>query len=285
MTKEVTAQTRAQTRALITVSLGPKPPAEAAARVSSELERLCYAEGARGDVFDADAYRQSYGALCNALQEPQLAAGGATLGRLLLIGLMTPQEAVDAAAGRAPPDPRRLSARQLAAVLRKHVKLAPRAPETAALIEKGCYNATIKRCLLSQDSYRRNWDSPMFLSIYATRIATVCENLDPDGPVARELGLTEMPAARELARGAWAPESLGKKTAAELCPEAGQKIRDRIRLRLDQKVEEKTSSLFPCPRCRKKRHTYRQVQIGAGDEPSTIMCTCLECGFNYAGHG
>jgi DNA-directed RNA polymerase subunit M/transcription elongation factor TFIIS len=87
-----------------------------------------------------------------------------------------------------------------------------------------------------------------------------------------------------LASGVWPPEDLGAMSAAELCPRAGQAERDEVRRRLDQKVCEKTSALFACPRCHKRNHTYRQVQIGSGDEPSTFMCTCKECGNNYEGY-
>jgi hypothetical protein len=150
----------------------------------------------------------------------------------------------------------------------------------AARAERGCYNAAISHC--AEAPYKRQWDSPMFLNVYSARCGLVAANIDPAGAVVRDTrGGTW--ALDQLASGAWAPELLGSKTAAELCPQAGASERDEVQRRLNQKVDEKTSALFTCPRCHRRNHTYRQVQIGGGDEASTFMCTCKVCGQNYEG--
>ena len=153
----------------------------------------------------------------------------------------------------------------------------------ASRIERGCYNASIVRCVDSADSYRRQWDSPMFVAVYSARCGLVSANIDPTGMVVQGVEGGSW-ALDKLAAGEWNPEGLGAKSATELCPQAGKAVRDEVMIRVNQKIDEKTSSLFACPRCHKRNHTYRQVQIGAGDEPSTFMCTCKECGENYEGY-
>lgn len=155
--------------------------------------------------------------------------------------------------------------------------------EYSLSIEKGCYNAVITRCIESADSYLRQWNSPMFISIYSARIGFISSNLDIDGSVIQNINDGNW-ALNKLADGSWDPENLGSMSEAELCPHANREVRDKINIRIGQKIDEKTSSFFACPRCRKRNHTYRQVQIGAGDEPSTFMCTCKECGENYEGY-
>jgi hypothetical protein len=154
--------------------------------------------------------------------------------------------------------------------------------EYACQIERGCYNATIGRCVSSADSYRRQWDSRMFVSVYSARCGLVSANIDPAGTVVRSVEGGSW-ALDRLASGAWCPEALGAMSATELCPQAGKAERDSVMRRCNQTIEEKTSSLFACPRCHKRNHTYRQLQIGASDEISTFMCTCKECGENYEG--
>ena len=40
-------------------------------------------------------------------------------------------------------------------------------------------------------------------------------------------------------------------------------------------------SLYTCPRCKKKEHTYREIQTRALDEPKSVKCLCLVCGQKF----
>ena len=44
------------------------------------------------------------------------------------------------------------------------------------------------------------------------------------------------------------------------------------------KGDEIYSDLHKCPRCGARKHTVREVQKRAIDEPSNVICNCLECG-------
>lgn len=150
-------------------------------------------------------------------------------------------------------------------------------------LERGCYNSAIEQCITSADSYRRQWDSHMFVSVYSSRLGTVASNLDPNGLVAAHVAGT-LSAFDRLVSGEWQPFDLGAMAAVDLCPEATAAVRAKVDRRVNQKIDEKTSTYFACPRCKKRNHTYRLVQIGSGDEPSTFMCTCKECGEHYEGY-
>ena len=159
--------------------------------------------------------------------------------------------------------------------------------DVARRLERGCYNRALDLCKESADNHKRRWDSEMFVAVYSGRAATLLANLDCDGGVASHLGGGGAPphALAKILAGEWHPQALGAMTADQLCPQAGEAERSLIGRRSLQKVAEKVSSLFSCPQCRARRCTYRQVQIGAADEPSTFMCTCLACGANFEGRG
>ena len=124
-------------------------------------------------------------------------------------------------------------------------------------LERSCYNAVIENCSASSEAVIRNWESEAFVSAYSARCGTVNCNLDPGSSVVRRHGLY---AIDQLATGAWSPDEVGKMTSAELCPNAAAREREEITIRSQQKVIEKTSQLFPCPKCRARNCTYREVQ-------------------------
>ena len=46
-----------------------------------------------------------------------------------------------------------------------------------------------------------------------------------------------------------------------------------------EKIDEgEYSDIYECPRCKKKKHTMREVQKRSIDEASNVVCICAECG-------
>jgi DNA-directed RNA polymerase subunit M/transcription elongation factor TFIIS len=270
--------------------------AEPAAELAAALEAACFARcadgaggGAPGRLQD-DAYLALARALALALPRPYGAFLEASLAAFVARGAVAPADAVDAKVfdAHAEPDPRQVSRARLYAILAADARFdAPLRRELATKIESGCYNAAIAHCSQSAESYRRHWSSEMFVSIYSAAVGRVAANLDPAGGVARALPPGAPRLIDRLAAADVSPSALGAMTEIELCPEASQAVRAAVELRVNQKIEEKTSALFMCPRpsCRARSHTYRIVQIGAADEPSTFMCTCKVCGLEFEGRG
>lgn len=250
---------------------------------AEDLERICFER--------SDANWAVYGALHARVREQLAERWGdfleETLGQALLGGRITPAELLETAeaagASGTSADPRKQYRALFYACLAEAEPDDGRRRELARGLERGCYNAAIDRCKKSENAYRRNWDAPMFLSVYSSRCGIVYNNIRPGGIVARGCGAHIPWALERLIAGDWDAETLGAMTEAELCPAATAADRREIDLRLRQKVVQKTSTLFACPRCKQRKHTYRQVQIGAADEPSTFMCTCVECGENFQG--
>jgi DNA-directed RNA polymerase subunit M/transcription elongation factor TFIIS len=254
-------------------------------KVSTELEKACFSvcKGAKPE------YVKLYGSLCKVLPKKTGAFLDATLAVKVARGDVAVEEAIDPSVHEEmqKKDPRKVCRALFYEILAQDTRFDSdndqKRREYATSIERGCYNAALERCDTSPDSYRRQWTSEMFVNVYSAYCGRVSSNIDPRGLVMKRVEGGSW-ALDCLAEGKWQPEDLGAMTATQLCPMAGKKERDEIMHRQNQKVEEKTSSLFACPRCHKRNHTYRQVQIGAGDEPSTFMCTCKECGENYQGY-
>ncbi len=247
------------------------------------LEQACH-DAAQAADNPRGHYAALYSGLCKALPAPYGDFLEAPLALWLKEGKMSVDEVITPKVYKAhlSIDPRKRCSSLFYAILAQDARFDEnKRRDFAARIERGCYNATIQQCTNSDDSYQRHWENDMFVNVYSGRCGLVSANIDPTGTVALSVGGTW--ALDRLAAEEWQPEALGAMTENELCPQAGKAERDVVAHRLNQKVDEKTSTLFACPRCHKRNHTYRQVQIGAGDEPSTFMCTCKECGENYEG--
>ena len=40
-------------------------------------------------------------------------------------------------------------------------------------------------------------------------------------------------------------------------------------------------NIYICPKCGKREHTYKEVMTRALDEPKTVKCECLVCGYKF----
>ena len=40
-------------------------------------------------------------------------------------------------------------------------------------------------------------------------------------------------------------------------------------------------NLYVCPRCKNREHTYREIMTRSIDEPKSVKCICLVCGFKF----
>lgn len=153
------------------------------------------------------------------------------------------------------------------------------AQELARKIERACYNRTIVKC--KELSIPARWTEDKFIVVYGSVCSTVAENLDPAGPVSTYVGYPWT--MEKLLSGEFLPENLAKMTSIELCDPASSLERKEIEERQLQKVTARSSAIFRCPKCGKRDHTYRQIQMRSADEPATIMCTCNVCGNNFEG--
>jgi len=166
---------------------------------------------------------------------------------------------------------------------RERHALVGRLQVMASRIESACFDASISRCYASKYTPQRRWDNPGFVEIYSSRCGQVIDNLDPDGSAERRFGGAGRLFGR-LIGGDLVPESVGVMSCDEFCAEAGAPDRARVDIRMASRVEQRTSTLYRCPRCKNKESVTRTVQIGAGDEPTSVHCECVQCHMVYTAH-
>ena len=277
---------RKEARSLITFTLAKAPRIPAAARpdLAARLEQACH-DGAAGG---GPTYTERYMGLVRGLNNPYGKYLETTLADQVAAGGIQPAEAVtpEVYGDDRHKHPRNKTLAMLYARLNKVLPPQEAGP-LATQIEKGAYNYSLQRCQQSQASYQQQWDSPMFLNIYSYKIGMLVLTLDTGGTVAAACeaeGAGRTYTLDRLVAGAWPAAEVGGMTAEALCPPANQRVRDMVAHRQRQRVEEKASSLYACPNCHKRNHTYRERQVRALDEGSTITCRCLECGTTFTGH-
>lgn len=75
------------------------------------------------------------------------------------------------------------------------------------------------------------------------------------------------------------PPNLGDgiRRFSEICSEEFSEIKDKIKRRVETKIEEAISKLYKCNVCGKNSCITREVQIRSLDEAQDIICTCTSC--------
>jgi DNA-directed RNA polymerase subunit M/transcription elongation factor TFIIS len=73
------------------------------------------------------------------------------------------------------------------------------------------------------------------------------------------------------------PLDVASLTSNQLCPSKSKKIIEELHIRSQQEVRIKTSTLYKCHKCSKKRVKIQIFQGRSLDEGSTISITCTLC--------
>jgi transcription elongation factor S-II len=74
------------------------------------------------------------------------------------------------------------------------------------------------------------------------------------------------------------PKKIGLASSVELNPQINQVYLDEINIRQQQGIVRKSSEMYRCGRCGKRKTTIREIQSASLDEGSTLFITCIECG-------
>ena len=144
------------------------------------------------------------------------------------------------------------------------------APALAIRLEKSVFNSTIRDC---DDAFIvKRFTNPQFLTIYSSyvyKILSILHKLTPsiNNPLASTLDF----------------DTVCDLSIIEVDPDAYRCELDNINLRLSQKVEERYSNRYTCPKCKKKMIIADERQTRAGDELSTWFKKCdnPSCGFRF----
>jgi DNA-directed RNA polymerase subunit M/transcription elongation factor TFIIS len=171
---------------------------------------------------------------------------------------------------------RAFSVRSLHAAISMHRAHEPN--ETLARrLEKHVYNYCIERAKqppLLRDSIPRNWESPMFRSMYKHKVLHVAETLRKfpivlDNLAAKVWSAKQVPHLRPWVVNPtlWMPifHQLAKRNYIR-----------RQALYADQDDESPPNGA-PCPRCKSRKTDYYQLQTRSADESMTSYFTCMDC--------
>lgn len=141
------------------------------------------------------------------------------------------------------------------------------------ILEKKIYEFTILKC--NKLHIIPLWSNPQFLNIYINKSTNLYSNLNPNCYVKNENLI------KKIKENQIKIEEVVFMDYHKLFPEKWQEIiDDKIKREeiLKKTIQECYTDQFKCPRCKKRKANYVEVQTRSADEPMTTFITCLECG-------
>lgn len=139
-------------------------------------------------------------------------------------------------------------------------------------IEVGCNNTAIRK---SHNIHPINWSNIEFRAIYGAIFYKMIENLNKDSSIKNSYIIDKLYDSPEIAG------DLGNMTSFQLCPEKSSQIIEERNTRLNETIEHKTTTRYPCPSCKSKKAQYQNVQLRSLDEGYNLSLTCIECGYKW----
>lgn len=140
-------------------------------------------------------------------------------------------------------------------------------------IEKSCYNETLKKA--EELLIYKSWENEKFCYLYQLYCNKITKNLDISSEVKSDYLFNQI--INDLID----INNIASLSSDQLCPDKSENIKKNIRLRSDQEIKTKTSSLYTCPNCHKKETKLKMVQLRSLDEGYNISLTCVFCNFNW----
>lgn len=148
----------------------------------------------------------------------------------------------------------------------------------ANALERGCFNAAIRRCRLDQQSTA--WENPYFEKLYGLYARDLVGHLT-DPAICIEW-------RRELAEKiVCSNDAQAFATSECFIPRANEATRAEIATReANLRAETRSAvgtNLYKCPKCGARNADAGMKQTRAADEGATVIVECLECGNKFRG--
>ncbi len=139
-------------------------------------------------------------------------------------------------------------------------------------LEIGILNYSLKEAL-NRKVKPRNWDNPHFIQIYVDHLWSVYSNISENPELLEQIQQCEIQA-----------HTVAFMSHYEMKPKKWATMLDAKAKRDQNKYEvniEAATDTFTCRKCKSKKCTYTQVQTRSADEPMTIFCSCISCGYRW----
>lgn len=140
-------------------------------------------------------------------------------------------------------------------------------------VERAIFNFTVQFC--GEKGVSLSWDSALLRGLYHNKAMSVCANLDPGGYVGNAVTLGR------LRRGEISPHDVAFLKPDAHLPEQWEPIVS-AKMRKDKYAYEVTyvpnASEIKCFKCKKNQVYFYEIQSRSADEPTSLICTCLNCG-------
>jgi DNA-directed RNA polymerase subunit M/transcription elongation factor TFIIS len=169
---------------------------------------------------------------------------------------------------------------------------------TADAIESSCHNANIDRA--REKNIPTFWEEESFVEQYSNIVYTVLINLDRNSSInaktpesdllVRKIFLATLCQNMQLSAASKTMlaklfnldlKQIGYMSSNELNPHINQHIYDEIETRNSQTVVVKTTEMYLCGRCKKRKAKYWKAQTRSGDEGYTYFVECQVCWFQW----
>lgn len=149
--------------------------------------------------------------------------------------------------------------------------LNPKIQEYAVKIERSIYNHTCRWCTENNiEAYEDSWE---VINFYNEKVYNICVNLDPES----ELNGGKSYLMDKLINGELKPKELITLTTEQLNPDKNKKLIELINTKKQQKIVEKTTDIYKCPKCKERETVAREVQLNGLDEATHTHVRCVKC--------
>jgi DNA-directed RNA polymerase subunit M/transcription elongation factor TFIIS len=134
-------------------------------------------------------------------------------------------------------------------------------------IETSCFNTTITKA--SEDGVPCTWENTLFHEMYSHTVY--------DKSVELNVSNNEW-FIQQILDSKIAPTKVGDMTPEEMNPDANREIMNIINLRKAQVIVDKTSAMYECEKCLRRKAIITTVQTRSADEAKDIYVNCQFCG-------
>jgi DNA-directed RNA polymerase subunit M/transcription elongation factor TFIIS len=140
-------------------------------------------------------------------------------------------------------------------------------------LERAVFNYAVQYA--AEKGMMRSWDTPLLRGVYHNKAMSVAVNLDPEGYVGNVSTLAR------LKRQDITPHDVAFMKPEAHMPAKWEPIVS-AKMKTDKYAYEVTyvpnASEITCFKCKKNQVYFYEIQSRSADEPTSLICTCLNCG-------